>query len=230
MRKLRTFSITFILGIFGMNSDLVAQQNPPNHIPPYPIHWWSPVAIEGAPDWEIFPQEAKYGEVILSKRNELGLLSNFAPTPFEFHGDKFASVEGFWQSLKYPENELDPRAQSHAVTWKYTRQVVAQMTAFDAKAAGDLASQNMKILGIEWVSFQGQRLIYKEKGESPFYKLVFEAMRAKLNQNPEVKKVLLRTGDLILRPDHKDPNADSLMAWRYYEIWIKLRGEVSQSQ
>src|SRR4051812_25790346 len=42
----------------------------------YPPHWWAPVSKEGAPDWEIFPQDAKSGEVILSKRNELGILSN----------------------------------------------------------------------------------------------------------------------------------------------------------
>jgi len=35
--------------------------------------------------------------------NELGLLSNFAPTPFVFHGQRYASVEGFWQMMKYPE-------------------------------------------------------------------------------------------------------------------------------
>ena len=47
----------------------------------YPPHWWTPVSMEGKPDWEILPQEAKAGEVILSKRNELGILSNFAATP-----------------------------------------------------------------------------------------------------------------------------------------------------
>ena len=63
--------------------------------PKYPAHWWTPVPKEGAPTWEILPQEAGPGEVILSKRNELGLLSNFAATPFEFHGKRYASLEGF---------------------------------------------------------------------------------------------------------------------------------------
>jgi len=65
----------------------------------YPAHWWTPVAKEGAPAWEILPQEAGPGEVILSKRNELGLLSNFAPTAFTFHGKRYASLEGFWQMM-----------------------------------------------------------------------------------------------------------------------------------
>jgi hypothetical protein len=50
----------------------------------YPAHWWEPVSKEGAPSWEILPQEAGPGEVILSKRIELGLLSNFAATHFTF--------------------------------------------------------------------------------------------------------------------------------------------------
>src|SRR3954470_17378753 len=52
----------------------------------YPAHWWTPASKDGAPSWEILPQEAGPGEVILSKRHELGLLSNFAATPFTLHG------------------------------------------------------------------------------------------------------------------------------------------------
>src|SRR3989441_9322156 len=69
----------------------------------YPAHWWTPIVDPKKPEWEILPQEAGPGEVILSKRNELGLLSNFAPTPFVFHGKKYASLEGFWQMMKNPE-------------------------------------------------------------------------------------------------------------------------------
>src|SRR5881275_2295539 len=98
--------------------------------PRYPAHWWTPVATEGKPDWEILPQEAGPGEVILSKRNELGLLSNFAPTPFVFHGKEYASLEGFWQMMKYPEGPNDPRAKvpgpESKLAWKYTRAEVAQ--------------------------------------------------------------------------------------------------------
>ena len=93
------------------------------------------------------PQEAGAGEVILSKRHELGLLSNFAPTPFVFHRKKYASLEGFWQMMLYPEGPDDPRATFPGNEWKYTRDQVAQMTAFEAKSAGSLASANMKSKG-----------------------------------------------------------------------------------
>ena len=77
----------------------------------YPAVWFAPINDPNKPDWEILPQEAKPGEVILSKRNELGILSNFAATPFELDGKRYASVEGFWQMMLYPEGPDDERAK-----------------------------------------------------------------------------------------------------------------------
>src|SRR6185369_7809416 len=136
----------------------------------YPAHWWTPVPKEGAPDWEILPQEAGPGEVILSKRHELGLLSNFAATPFIFRGKHYASLEGFWQMMLYPEGPgrtSDPRAKYPALEWKYTREQVAEMTSFEAKNAGSLAEENMKKMGINWVTFEGTQIEYRpaEPGE-----------------------------------------------------------------
>ena len=107
---------------------------------PYPAHWWTPVPKDGAQAWEILPQEAGPGEVILSKRHELGLLSNMA-------------------------------------------------------------------------------------GEH--YRLIVAATWEKVRQNPAVKKVLLATGDLILKPDHhQEPNAPA--AWRYYEILSRIRADLQK--
>jgi len=48
-----------------------------------------------------------------------------------------------------------------------------------------------------------------------------------VKQNPEVKKVLLATGDLILKPDHhQEPNAPA--AWRYFEILTQIRSELQK--
>src|SRR5271163_3738790 len=114
----------------------------------YPAHWWTPVPEDQKASWEILPQAAKPGEVILSKRNELGILSNFAATPFTLHGVRYASVEGFWQMMFYPEGPGDPRAQAAFVRWPHTRAEVSQMTAFEAKAAGDIGENNMAKMGI----------------------------------------------------------------------------------
>jgi predicted NAD-dependent protein-ADP-ribosyltransferase YbiA (DUF1768 family) len=193
----------------------------------YPAYWWTPVPTNGAPAWEILPQAAAPGEVILSKRHELGLLSNFAPTPFTFHGHRYASLEGFWQMMKYPENDADPRAPAPGVRWAYTRAQVAQLTAFNAKKAGDLAEQNMKTMGIDWVTFEGHRMEYRAPGESEFYRLIVAATREKVRQNPAVQKVLLATGNLILKPDHyQEPGAPA--AWHYYDILTRIRAELQK--
>ena len=193
----------------------------------YPAHWWTAVSEVGKPDWEILPQEAGPGEVILSKRNELGLLSNFAATPFTYRGKRYASLEGFWQMMLYPEGPKDPRSKS-GIEWKYTRAQVAQMTAFEAKAAGTLAEENMTRMGITWVSFEGKKFPYRSAQPGKHYRLIVDASWAKVRQNPEVKRVLLSTGDLILKPDHHgEPNAP--LEWRYYEIWMQIRKDLIRS-
>jgi hypothetical protein len=195
----------------------------------YPAVWFEPINDSKKPDWEILPQEAKPGEVILSKRNELGILSNFAATPFVLDGKRYASVEGFWQMMLYPEGPDDPRAKHKGppsdVKWKYTREQVAQMTAFEAKTAGTLAEENMKKLGIDWVTYNGKRFPYRSQTPGEHHRLIVAAMRAKLEQNPEVKRILLATGDLILKPDHHG-EANSPPEWKYYEIWMQLRAEL----
>ena len=194
---------------------------------PYPAHWWTPVPEDQKAVWEILPQAARPGEVILSKRNELGILSNFAPTPFTFRGQRYASVEGFWQMMLYPEGPHDPRAHAPGIKWTHTRDEVARMTAFEAKDAGTVAEANMRKMGIYWVTFEGRRMPYRSKERGEHYRLIVAAMRAKLEQNPKVRQILLKTGDLILRPDHieePDPPAE----WRYFEIWMEIRSELQQ--
>jgi predicted NAD-dependent protein-ADP-ribosyltransferase YbiA (DUF1768 family) len=196
--------------------------------PRYPARWWAPVSKEGAPSWEILPQEAGPGEVILSKRQEdLGLLSNFAPTPFEFHGKKYASLEGFWQMMKYPEGPDDPRTKFTGLKWDHTRDEVAQMTSFEARKAGDQGNDNMKKMGITWVTFEGRQMEYKPAEPGEHYRVIVEAMREKVRQNPNVKKALLSTGDLVLKPDHHQ-ESDAVAAWHYFDILMDIRRDLQK--
>jgi predicted NAD-dependent protein-ADP-ribosyltransferase YbiA (DUF1768 family) len=188
----------------------------------FPAHWWTPVPQSSAASWEILPQAAKPGEVILSKRNELGILSNFAATPFILRGKRYASVEGFWQMMLYPEGPDDPRAQAPGLRWPHTREQVAGMTAFEAKDAGTAAEENMRKMGIDWVSFEGRRFPYRSKTPGVHYRLIVEAMQAKLEQNPKVKQILRSTGNLILRPDHIE-EPDPPPEWLYFKIWMEIR-------
>jgi predicted NAD-dependent protein-ADP-ribosyltransferase YbiA (DUF1768 family) len=204
-------------------SSAMSAQNAPS----YPAHWWTPVPEDQKASWEILPQAAKPGEVILSKRNELGILSNFAATPFTFRGQRYASVEGFWQMMLYPESPNDSRARAPHIQWLHTRAEVAQMTAFAAKDAGTAAEENMRKMGINWVTFEGRRIVYRSPVKSDHYRLIVGAMRAKVEQNPKVREILLQTGDLVLLPDHieeSNPPAE----WLYFRIWMEIRSDLQR--
>lgn len=189
----------------------------------YPARWWEPAPEADKPWWEILPQAAGPGEVILSKRNELGLLSNFAATPFELDGVRYASLEGFWQCMKYPEGEDDPR---WAVDdWPYTRAEVRALVAFEAHQAGVEAEARMEQMGIDWISYEGERIRFKGSDAPRHLALIERATRAKVAQNPEVERVLRATGDLVLKPDHLQED-DATPAWRYFEIYMRVRAEL----
>ena len=195
----------------------------------YPAEWWRPVPRESAASWEVLPQEAGPGEVVLSKRTELGLLSNFAATPFTYDGQSYASIEGFWQMMKYPENAEDERMQDPTLRWPFTREQVARMTAFEAKNAGTQANEIMKRMGIDWVTYKGKKISYLEKGKGGFYRLIWDAEWAKLKQNSAVREILQRTGDLKLLPDHHQ-SPDLPPAWKYHEIWMEIRSRCQREQ
>ena len=84
----------------------------------------------------------------------------------------------------------------------------------------------MRAMDIDWVSFEGERIRYRGAGQARHYEIIEAATRAKVGQNPEVREVLVATGELILRPDHVTEEG-APPAWRYYEIYMKIRGELA---
>jgi len=76
------------------------------------------------------------------------------------------------------------------------------MTGFEAKHAGTVAEQNMRKMGISWVTFEGKQIEYRPANPGEHYRLIVAATREKILQNPEAKRVLLATGNLVLKPDH----------------------------
>jgi predicted NAD-dependent protein-ADP-ribosyltransferase YbiA (DUF1768 family) len=211
--------------LFLLIAATVSQALPLSGHAPYPDEWWAPVPREQAKGWEVLPQDAGPGEVVLSKRNELGVFSNFAATPFVYDGKTYASVEGFWQMLKYPEGPDDERLKDPSIQWPFTRDQVAAMTAYDAKAAGNKANALMNQLGIDWVTFKGKKIQFLENAKGEYYNLIYAVEMAKMNQNQRVKDLLKRTGALKLLPDHHQ-SADAPPAWKYYEIWMELRSQI----
>lgn len=194
----------------------------------FPAHWWKEVPKKDAKSWEILPQDAGYMEVILSKRNELGLLSNFADTPFVFHGVCYPTVEAFWQMMKYPETQDDER-WSWAANWKYTREQVAGMNGYSAKSAGNYANFLMDKHDANWATFEGKKFVFAQMEHGTHYNLIWEAEIEKIRQNPEVLEVLMKTKNLKLRPDHSVSDK-SPREWHFYLIWMDIREMINSGK
>lgn len=221
---IQTFVSLFLLCCLSScaHADVVQKSNI------YPDAWWMKIPADQIKGWEIPPQAADRtkNEVILSKRTELGIFSNLSESKFQLDGITYASVEGLWQGMKYPDNTNDDRLKDPTIVWPYTRAQVYLMSGFEAKAAGDLANANMKKLGIKWITYQGEKIEYNsETGKIKHYEIIFRASEQKVLQNPAIKDLLVRTGDLKFLPDHQQqPNPNP--AYLYFDIYMKIRDQV----
>lgn len=191
----------------------------------YPSEWFQEIPREEGASWEILPQDALPGEVILSKRTELGVFSNFAATPFQLEGKTFASVEGLWQSLKFPDPQY-PDERMNITDWKFTREEVERMISFDAKSAGDHANLLYRMHGLKNVNWKNHFFEYVDysEGSAFHYVLIKKALRAKLDQTPGLWELLLKTGCLSLRPDH-EVSENAPASFHYFKIFMELRSE-----
>jgi predicted NAD-dependent protein-ADP-ribosyltransferase YbiA (DUF1768 family) len=127
------------------------------------------------------------------------LIGNLAATAFELNGVRYASVEGFWQGLKFPEGK--------------ERERVAGLVGLEAKRAGKEHEYG------ESVSYNGAAY---RVGTWEHWQLMKQACLAKFTQNFEAQAALLGTGERPLihkmRRDSKTiPGV--IMA----EIWMKIR-------
>src|SRR5262249_21174206 len=106
------------------------------------------------------------------------LLSNFALTPFTLYGVRFASVEGFYQSMLFDDDA--------------TRALLAGLHGAEAKR---WQKKSVKKPGDPVRIWDGRVIAY----DGPeFDEEAFRAVRAKALQNEEVADALLATGALPL--------------------------------
>jgi predicted NAD-dependent protein-ADP-ribosyltransferase YbiA (DUF1768 family) len=129
----------------------------------------------------------------------LKLASNFAHTPFVLDGLDYASIEGFWQGLKFSDEAV--------------RRRLAAMHGSAAKDAGFYAP------AAEAVLYNGERI---RVGTWDHWRLMERACVAKFSQHEGAREALLSTGKRPLvhrvRRDSKSiPGA--IMA----EIWTRIR-------
>jgi predicted NAD-dependent protein-ADP-ribosyltransferase YbiA (DUF1768 family) len=127
------------------------------------------------------------------------LISNFAHTPFELDGQRYGSIEAFWQGLKFSEETR--------------RQEIAPLHGQDARRAGFGAPE-------------ADSIEYRSKviriGTADHWRLMAFACWAKFNQHEAAKQALLATGErpLVHKTRRDSRNIPGVVM---ADIWMKVR-------
>ena len=66
-------------------------------------------------------------------------------------------------------------------------------------------------------------------GSEYHYQLIYQIIEAKVYQNPKIKNLLIKTGNLILKPDHVQPE-NAPKAYAYHEILMSIRSELQKTK
>lgn len=135
-------------------------------------------------------------------------LSNLSYSPFIIDWKKYASVEAFWQWLKFPEKEK--RLEIAGMSW-----ILSKKIWNDAPKCNSFF--------YEWVEYK----VWSTEHQS----LMKKAIKCKLEQNPDILELLLATGNkkIIHIPTKKDwtPYPESkTIPWEVFSLFLmELRDE-----
>jgi len=129
----------------------------------------------------------------------LRLISNFSPTPFELDGARYASVEGFWQGLKFPD-EPDRRR-------------LAVLHGSQAKDAGYHAPRS------DVISYRGQVV---RVGTWEHWRLMEAACAAKFEQCEAAQAALRSTGERPLTHRMRQ-DSRTIPGVILADVWMRLR-------
>ena len=151
-------------------------------------------------------------------RNELGLLSNLL---LRRHVAFAASLRQPGRLLANDEVSRGSRRPARhfpGLHWTFDSAAGAQLTGFEAKRAGTVGEENMRKMGIAWVSVRRTATCsIKPPAPGEHYRLIVAATREDSvpSRTPRLRKVLARDRlHLVLKPEHhQEPNAPA--AWRY---------------
>ena len=98
------------------------------------------------------------------------LISNLAHTPFVLHGRSYASMEAFWQGLKWPDESK--------------RAEIAALHGHEARLAGAGA------VAAEFISYQSCEI---KVGSPDHWNLMRDACSAKFTQHDQAREALIST-------------------------------------
>jgi predicted NAD-dependent protein-ADP-ribosyltransferase YbiA (DUF1768 family) len=126
--------------------------------------------VDATPE-KALPRHRRPLNVASHAAEEIGRqLSNFAARRFTLEGRSYASIEGWYQGLKWPE--------------AVKRAEIAKLSGSRAKNAGDGAPKSATFV------YEGQTCVF---GSVEHHALIKRAIRASLAQNPEVKAAFVET-------------------------------------
>lgn len=137
---------------------------------------------------------------------EFSCLDNFSAFKFKYDGKIYNTIEHAYQSLKFKDRYPE-----------IEQEIINSNSPYDAKKIADL---NVDKLTDDWHDKKVQ--------------LMEELLRAKLNQNPFVKKKLIETQDYLICEDSPidsfwgiGPNKDgqNIMG----KLWMKIRAELNSN-
>ncbi|MCC6887779.1 MAG: NADAR family protein [Hyphomicrobiales bacterium] len=131
----------------------------------------------------------------------IAIIANFAPTPFLLDGERYACVEAFWQSLRFPHEER-PR--------------IAALDGAAAKRASEQQPYGSH------VHYGGEAIAV---GTHRHWRLMRRACEAKFVQNADARDALLATAErpLIHRVRHDSVTIPGVIM---ADIWMALRAQL----
>jgi predicted NAD-dependent protein-ADP-ribosyltransferase YbiA (DUF1768 family) len=129
---------------------------------------------------------------------QIALIANFAPTPFTLDDERYACVEAFWQSLRFPPEE---------------RARIAELDGQSAKRA------SAELPYGSHVTYAGKPI---PVGTFAHWQLMQRACFAKFQQNDAARDALLATGTRPLVHRVK-PDSKTIPGVVMADIWMRLR-------
>lgn len=155
------------------------------------------------------PEHERPLNIVSTSKNEAAqLLSNFAHTPFILDNLRYHSVEGFYVSLKFSDAKK--------------RLEMAKLFGAEAKNAGKSDKPTETTYGGVTIKM----------GSPEHQALIGRAIKAKIEQNPEVARALIESYPRELihdtgRPDHPKTNFPATV---FVKILTELREEFRQKE
>lgn len=154
------------------------------------------------------------GTVIIGKvKDDGGCWGNMAPYPIEYNGKRWLTSEALFQALRFDDGEIQEHIRS-------------EKSPIGAKMKAKKNKDKMVVVPMSEADLDHMRLV----------------LRLKIEQHPELRQMLLNTGDALIVEDCTRRQRGSGLFWGAAlidgewvgsnwlgRLWMELRAELSSS-